>query len=509
MRFVKMHGIGNDYVYVDAYSTAGEVAIAERADLPEIARRVSDRLRGVGSDGLILVCMPNAGVDAHVRMRMLNSDGSESEMCGNGVRCVAKFAHDRLGMRFMPLRVETVRGVLSISYEAPASSGGRLTSATVDMGEPILELARVPVDEGRLGSVVAGGAGGRVGAGGAHRVARVGEVDGAGIGRWVGSFVSMGNPHAVFFDGVNEALRGEGLARLEIERVGPRIEVHPAFPRRVNAHFVQVHSADEATMRTWERGAGATQACGTGACAVLVAGVLTGRLARKATLHLPGGDLVIEWDQKTNHVFMTGPAEDICEGEWKLPTVVENVVWTHQPEIVTERLALRPLRFEDAERVAKLANTEEVARWTLLLPHPYRVQDAWSWMATHQRAMERGEGQHYAITLREGVEGAQRDEVIGVIGLRADLKHSRAELGYWVGVPFWGKGYASEAAAAMVRHGLDTLGLRRVYAYHFAGNEASGRVLAKAGMKPEGVQVGHITKNGVVMDDVLYGVTRE
>jgi diaminopimelate epimerase len=303
MRFVKMHGIGNDYVYVDAYSGAGNVALAERADLPEIARRVSDRHRGVGSDGLILVCMPSGGTDAHVRMRMFNADGSESEMCGNGVRCVAKFAHDRLGMRFMPLRVETGRGVLSITYE---SAGGKLTSATVDMGEPILELARVPVDEGRLGAAASG----------AHARERVVEVDGAGSGRWVGSFVSMGNPHAVFFDGANDALRGEGLGRMEIERIGPRIETHPAFPRRVNAHFVCVHSEHEATMRTWERGAGATQACGTGACAVLVAGVLTGRLSRRATLHLPGGDLVIEWDEKTNHVFMTGPAEDVFEGEW-------------------------------------------------------------------------------------------------------------------------------------------------------------------------------------------------
>ncbi len=314
MRFVKMHGIGNDYVYVDAYSTcgrAGEAALAERGDLPEIARQISDRHRGVGSDGLILVCMPNAGVDAHVRMRMFNSDGSESEMCGNGVRCVAKFAHDRLGMRFVPLKVETGRGVLSISYDAPTSSGGRLTSATVDMGEPILEMARVPVEESRL-SVDRGAAG-------SHPSERVVEVDGAGSGQWVGSFVSMGNPHVVFFDGANEVLGGEGLSGLELERVGPRIEKHPAFPRKVNAHFVCVHARGEATMRTWERGAGATQACGTGACAVLVAGVLTGRLARKATLHLPGGDLVIQWDEKTNHVFMTGPAEDVFEGEWVWP----------------------------------------------------------------------------------------------------------------------------------------------------------------------------------------------
>lgn len=496
MRFVKMHGIGNDYVYVDAYSTAGEPAVADRADLPEIARRISDRHRGVGSDGLILVCPPREDVDAHVRMRMFNSDGSESEMCGNGVRCVAKFAHDRLGMRFDPLRVETGRGVLSIRYQA---AGGRLTSATVDMGEPILEAARVPVEEGRLGSAA--------GTVGAHRAERV--VDAGEAGKWVGSCVSMGNPHVVFFDAANAALRGNGLAGLKIEEVGPGVERHTAFPRRVNAHFVSVHSPAEATMRTWERGAGATQACGTGACAVLVAGVLTGRLARRATLHLPGGDLVIEWDEKTNHVFMTGPAEDICEGEWPLPTVVERLIWTHQPEITTERLVLRACRFDDAERIARLANSVEIARWTLLLPHPYRIEDARGWIATHRWALETGEAQHYAIRPRQDIPGAKRGEVIGVIGLRVQQRHARGELGYWIGEPFWGQGFASEAAKAMVRHGLDVLGLRRVYAYHFAGNEASGRVLQKAGLKPEGVLVGHVLKNGVPMDDVAYGVTRE
>lgn len=499
MRFVKMHGIGNDYVYVDAYSAGGDPALAERTDLPEIARRISDRHRGVGSDGLILVCMPSAGVDAHVRMRMFNADGSESEMCGNGVRCVAKFAHDRLGMRFMPLRVQTGRGVLSIAYEAPPTAGGKLSSATVDMGEPILEPARVPVDATKLGIAAS--------ALGAHRAERV--VESGEQGKWVGSCVSMGNPHVVFFDAANAMLRGDGLEKLELDRIGPRIESHPAFPRRVNAHFVRVHGPGEATMRTWERGAGATQACGTGACAVLVAGMLTGRLARKATLHLPGGDLLIEWDEKTNHVFMTGPAEDVFEGEWRLPTVVDKVVWLHQPEIVTERLVLRPLRFEDAERLARLANSPEIARWTLLLPHPYRIEDARAWIATHRRDLNRGEGQHYAITLREDAPGTKRDEVIGVIGLRVQLRHARGELGYWIGEPFWGKGYASEAAQAMVRHGFGALGLRRVYAYHFGGNEASGRVLQKAGLRPEGVLAGHILKNGVPMDDVVYGLTRE
>ena len=300
MRFVKMHGIGNDYVYLDAVT---DPTIAGRRDLPELARRISDRHRGVGGDGLILVCRPSGtgGTPAaHVRMRMFNSDGSESEMCGNGVRCVAKFAHDRLGVQANPMLVETGAGALSIAYETAA---GRLVRATVDMGEPILDLAKVPVD---VGALVFGGV--------EHLYSL--ETDAEESGAWAGAFVSMGNPHAVFFDAQNARLRDNGLHTLDIRRIGPRIESHPAFPNRVNAHFVTVQSPREATMRTWERGAGATLACGTGACAVAVVGARLGLLERRVTLHLPGGDLVIEWDAATDHVRMTGPATDVFEGDW-------------------------------------------------------------------------------------------------------------------------------------------------------------------------------------------------
>ncbi len=296
MRFVKMHGIANDYVYLDAFT---DPAPERRTDLPALARAISDRHTGVGSDGLILVCRARMGAD--IRMRMFNADGSESEMCGNGVRCVAKFAHDRLRVRARPMRVETGAGVLTIDYEI---AGGVLSRATVDMGEPILELARIPVREDRLewkglkhhyGLTVGGNPNGDA---------------------WIGTFVSMGNPHAVFFDDENPHIKAEGLAHLDLPRIGPRIEHHPAFPHRTNAHFVVVRTPREATMRTWERGAGATMACGTGACAVAVAGARTGRLNREVALHLPGGDLGIRWDEATNHVFMTGPAADVFEGDW-------------------------------------------------------------------------------------------------------------------------------------------------------------------------------------------------
>ena len=298
MRFVKMHGIGNDYVYVDAVT---DPSIERRRDLPRLAREISDRHRGIGSDGLILVCRPRGKgrVAGHVRMRMFNADGSESEMCGNGVRCVAKFAHDRLGVSANPMRVETGRGVLSIAYTADRT--GRLIRARVDMGKPILELRRIPVDPRQVAFVGAKN----------HFGFEVPEMC------WIGAFVSMGNPHVVLFDEENRQIRSPGgLRKLDLPRIGPAVERHRAFPNRINAHFVRVHSRGAATMRTWERGAGETMACGTGACAVCVAGVLTGRMNRKVRLHLPGGDLDIEWNKATGHVFMTGPAADVFEGEW-------------------------------------------------------------------------------------------------------------------------------------------------------------------------------------------------
>ncbi|MFG0284563.1 MAG: diaminopimelate epimerase [Phycisphaerales bacterium JB039] len=293
MRFVKMHGIGNDYIYFDAVT---DPAVETGHDWPELARRLSDRHTGVGGDGVILVCRPGGEADA--RMRMFNADGSESEMCGNGVRCVAKFAHDRLGVAARPMRIETGRGALEIDYH---TDGGRITTATVDMGEPILELERIPVRASAL-------------AWQRDHYCCLELRDGMAE---IFTPVSMGNPHAVLFADENEALFLPGLAGLDLARLGPRIEHHAAFPRRVNAHFVSVQSPRELTMRTWERGSGVTLACGTGACAVLVAGVLTGRAERDALVHLPGGDLRINWRDSDNHVLMTGPATDVFEGIWK------------------------------------------------------------------------------------------------------------------------------------------------------------------------------------------------
>jgi len=298
MRFIKMHGIGNDYVYVNGFAE-------QVADPESLAIAISDRHMGVGGDGLIMVLPPEPGIDADVRMRMFNADGSESEMCGNGIRCVAKLSHDYGLSTAKPMKVQTGAGVLTLDYTL--DTAGKLAEATVDMGEPILEAERIPVQiNGHTPT---------------ERVVNIpGTVielrgwdtaaqEAAGLERcWTA--VSMGNPHAIFYV--------EDVQAVPLEIVGPQLEHAATFPRRINVHFVQVHSADEVTMRTWERGSGITLACGTGASAVCVAGVLTGHTHRKILAHLPGGDLNLEWHESDSHVFMIGSATEVFSGEWAL-----------------------------------------------------------------------------------------------------------------------------------------------------------------------------------------------
>ncbi|HJZ57209.1 MAG TPA: diaminopimelate epimerase [Gemmataceae bacterium] len=284
MRFTKMHGIGNDYVYVDC------VRNPPPADPPALSRAISDRHFGVGSDGLILICQSER---ADARMRMFNADGSESEMCGNGLRCVAKYVYDHGIARKPRLAIETGRGELTVDLEVKHDKVSRVR---VDMGEPILESAKIPTTLPGDPPV--------------NTILRVGKVF------FTVTCVSMGNPHCVIFENSPE---DDLLGTADVDWVrdfGPAIETHAHFPRRTNVHFVKVHSSSEVTMRTWERGSGITLACGTGACAVCVAGVLTGRTGRKLLAHLPGGDLELEWSEADNHVYMTGPATEVFTGDW-------------------------------------------------------------------------------------------------------------------------------------------------------------------------------------------------
>lgn len=291
MRFTKMHGAGNDYVYVDCF------AEPMPDDPAALAREIADRHYGVGGDGLILIC-PSQRADA--RMRMYNADGSESEMCGNGIRCVAKYVVDH-GLASGPsLTIETGAGILTVDTE---SADGLVQRVRVDMGEPILEPARVP-------AALPGFTADRIVDVDARPYIALDET-----AEWISASgldvrmtcLSMGNPHVVFYC--------RDVRPIPLESVGPLVEHLPIFPRRINVHFVQVHSSSEATMRTWERGSGVTLACGTGASAVCVAGVLTGRTSRQLLAHLPGGDLQLDW-AKNNHVYMTGPAVEVFSGEW-------------------------------------------------------------------------------------------------------------------------------------------------------------------------------------------------
>lgn len=278
MRFTKMHGLGNDYVYVSGFGQSLP------DDIPALAVAVSDRHFGIGGDGLILI-LPSDKADA--RMRMFNADGSEGEMCGNGVRCVAKYVHDH-GIATKPrITIETGRGVLTLDVTKDAT--GKAEWITVDMGEPILEAARIPTT--LPGDPV------------------IEQPMEAGGTTWKGTAVSMGNPHFVIFV--------DDLSKVDLTNVGPLLERHPTFPKRVNVHFAEVLDRSTVKMATWERGSGITLACGTGACSVCVAGVLTGRTDRAITAHLPGGPLKLSWPTDKGSVFMTGPATEVFSGEWE------------------------------------------------------------------------------------------------------------------------------------------------------------------------------------------------
>ena len=273
LRFTKMHGIGNDYVYVDCFA-------ASVADPAALARRVSPRHTGIGSDGLILI-RPSDTADC--RMEMYNADGSRGEMCGNGIRCVGKYVYDHGLVKRDTLRVATDAGIKTLDLHI---GDGRVQAVTVDMGEPLLDAPRIGMAaEGRV----------------INAPLQVDERT------YQVTCVSMGNPHCVTF-----IASVDGLPLTEI---GPRFEHHAFFPKGVNTEVVQVVSRTDLRMRVWERGSGETAACGTGACAVLVAAVLNDKADRRATVHLNGGDLEIEWNAADNHVFMTGPAEEVFMGE--------------------------------------------------------------------------------------------------------------------------------------------------------------------------------------------------
>lgn len=275
--FTKMHGLGNDFVVVS------RSALPE--DASKMARALCDRHFGVGADGLVFVLPSDEG---DVAMRIFNADGTEAEQCGNAVRCVARYFFERISGDERELTIETRAGLQRVWLE---TSGGQVVAVRVDMGRPILQGRKIPttIDREKV-------------------VEEPVDVDGT---RFRFTAVSLGNPHAV--------IQVEDAPSFPVEVWGPRLEIHPLFPQRTNVEFVTVRSPREIDMRVWERGVGQTMACGSGACAAVVASALAGKAEREAIVHLLGGDLHITWDEESDRVFMTGPAEYVFEGEWLGP----------------------------------------------------------------------------------------------------------------------------------------------------------------------------------------------
>ena len=273
MKFTKMQGLGNDYVYVNCFEEKIE-------NPPAVARYVSDRHFGIGSDGLIMI---NPSEVADFEMEMYNADGSRGEMCGNGIRCVAKYVYDDGLTDKTQISVETLGG---IKYLNLTVEDGKVVLVKVDMGKPELKSDLIPIiseNEKVIDEPI--------------------EVDGQ-VYHMTG--VSMGNPHTVIYV--------DDVKNLDLEKIGPKFENHERFPKRINTEFVHCIDRNTVEMRVWERGSGETLACGTGACAVAVASILNNLTDTRVTVKLLGGDLQIEWDQKKNHVFMTGPAKVVFDG---------------------------------------------------------------------------------------------------------------------------------------------------------------------------------------------------
>ena len=284
MNFTKMHGTGNDFIVVE-----GGPADADRTNWPAVAREACSRRFGVGADG-ILVIRPSD--DAALRMQIFNPDGSEAEMCGNGIRCVAKYAVERGLVKDSDgagLPIETLGGLMTV-WPQNGGAGGTIEAVSVGMGSPELEPSRIPVAVDTAAPVTN------------HTL----EVGGVALSL---SFVSMGNPHAIAFIDTP-------VADFALETIGPMVENNPLFPERINFEIVNVNSRDSMTVRVWERGAGLTMACGTGACATVVAARMAGLVDDCVTVELPGGPLTIEWDgNPDSQVYMTGPATTVYAGQ--------------------------------------------------------------------------------------------------------------------------------------------------------------------------------------------------
>jgi diaminopimelate epimerase len=281
LEFIKMEGLGNDFIILDDR----DEKIEQYENYPAVAKRLCSRHFGIGADGIILI---RKSMDHDIKFRIYNSDGSQAQMCGNGMRCFAKYLYENKILLQKKMRVDTKAG--TVIPEVISDDKGLVRSVRVDMGEPVLLCRDIPFKSGNEKAI--------------EECLTVGDTE------YCITTVSMGNPHAVIFV--------DDVKKVDIKRIGPSIESHERFPEKTNVEFIEVLNKRELTMKVWERGSGITLACGTGACAALVAANLTGRASDKAIIHLDGGDLDIHWDKETNHIFKTGPATLVFEGSIRI-----------------------------------------------------------------------------------------------------------------------------------------------------------------------------------------------
>ncbi len=482
MRFVKMHSVGNDFVILDGFDAAVRAEIPEIEFLRDSARVMCDRHFGIGADGVLVLTPPKDPATADAHMTVVNSDGSLGAMCANGLRCAAKLLIERGHVHHgagRPVRIAIHDRVVPVTVTL--NDNGQFAWAEADMGPPEIQLDKVPVDISRLDEPMRPG-NPMIRAMGIPLIA-----------------VSMGNPHAIVPSSTPEA---------DMKRLGSALENHAAFPKRTNVHFLQILAPEAAAMFSWERGVGHTLACGSGACAAIVAGNLLGVLTQEASIIMPGGVVRARYDRAKNRVFLTGTAASVYEGEWAgapiayvKPSVPCPAIKLPLPTLRSERLSLRAISWTDAGGLRALASVRECAQGVASIPHPYPPGEEHRVLERQTRLMAERRAAVFGITL--GTTG----EYVGSIGLRFETPAS-AEVGYMIAHPHWNKGVATEALKAVLTYAFRELKLDRVTAGHFARNPASGRVLVKGGLVRFAEEVCPCTALQAQELSIMYELTR-
>jgi len=481
MRFMKMHSVGNDFVLLDRFDASVRDQISEDDFVRDSSRVMCDRHFGIGADGVLILTPPKDPSTADAHMIIVNSDGSLGAMCANGLRCAAKLLLERGHVAHTPGRpVRIAIHDRIVPLTITLNDEGRFAWAEADMGPPEIHLDRIPVDSSHLDEPMRPG----------NPMIRV-----MGIPLIA---VSMGNPHVIIPSSAPET---------DMKRLGFVLEKHAAFPNRTNVHFLQILAPEAAAMFSWERGVGHTLACGSGACAAVVAGNLLGVLTEEASIVMPGGVVRARYERARNRVFLTGTAASVYEGEWPgapvayvKPSVPCASMTLPPPILRSTRLVLRAVSWTDAPAMRAIAAARECAEGVASIPHPYPPGEEHKVLERQTRLLSERKAAVFGITASD--TGA----FLGSIGLRFDSPTS-AEVGYIIGHPHWNKGIATEALNAVLSYAFRDLKLDRVTAGHFARNPASGRVLEKCGFVRFATEVNPCTARQTRETSIMYEMT--